>query len=318
VFAAKLEETELGLRQTSIKFRTGWAYGVSRHPSPVPAAWLSVTAPAEVADARATRRSGLVAEWYARAARGIEVFLALAALALCWQIIAGAVANPTLVPSPLAVARAWADLAGDELPRDTLASLVHLGLGYVLGVALGLFLAALSARFALFAAILDPLAELLRPIGAISWIPIAILMFGIGPGVPVFLIFYAALFPIFVNTLAGIRAVPDRLVQAALSLGASPRLVVTHVILPAALPLVLAGARLSLGVSWMAMVAAELTGSDSGLGWRIFWYQEFFAMDRVMAVILTIGVLGYILDGLLRALQARVTAWSPDQQADAQ
>ena len=95
-------------------------------------------------------------------------------------------------------------------------------------------------------------------------------------------------------------------------LGASRRMIVTHVVMPAALPLILAGARLSLGVAWMAMVAAELTGADSGLGWRIFWYQEFFAMDKVMAVILTIGVLGYIFDSLLRALQARITRWSPN------
>jgi ABC-type nitrate/sulfonate/bicarbonate transport system permease component len=86
--------------------------------------------------------------------------------------------------------------------------------------------------------------------------------------------------------------------------------------MPAALPYVLAGARLSLGVAWMAMVAAELTGSDAGLGWRLFWYQEFFAMDKVMAVILTIGVLGYLFDTLLRALQARITRWSPDSAVD--
>jgi len=263
-------------------------------------------------------RSKPLSERLARACAAVEVFLALAGLALFWQIIAWRVANPTLVPPPLAVARAFIALMAEDLPRDALASLVQLGLGYLSGIALGLGLAALAARFALAAAILDPLAELLRPIGAISWIPLAILMFGIGPLVPVFLISYAALFPIFVSTLAAIRAVPRGLVQAAQSLGASPRLVVTHVVLPAAVPLVLAGARLSLGVAFMAMVAAELTGSDSGLGWRIFWYQEFFAMDRVMAVILTIGIIGYILDSLIRALQARLTGWSSDQRAAAQ
>jgi ABC-type nitrate/sulfonate/bicarbonate transport system permease component len=140
-------------------------------------------------------------------------------------------------------------------------------------------LALLAARFEIFEAIVTPLVEMLRPLSAIAWIPIAILMFGIGRAVPVFLIFYAASFPIFINTLAGIKGVDPRLLQAAAMLGASPRLIVTHVVMPAALPLVLAGARLSLGVAWMAMVAAELTGADSGLGWRIFWYQEFFAMD---------------------------------------
>jgi ABC-type nitrate/sulfonate/bicarbonate transport system permease component len=89
-------------------------------------------------------------------------------------------------------------------------------------------------------------------------------------------------------------------------------MIVTHVVLPAALPQALAGARLSLGVAWASMVAAELTGSDEGLGWRIFWFQEFFAMDKVMAVILTVGVLGYALDLALRLLQRAATRWSPD------
>jgi ABC-type nitrate/sulfonate/bicarbonate transport system permease component len=141
-------------------------------------------------------------------------------------------------------------------------------------------------------------------------------MFGISAGVPVFLIFYASLFPIFVNTVAGVKQVDAKLVHAAEMLGASPRMILTHVVMPSALPYVLAGARLSLGVAWMAMVAAELTGSDAGLGWRLFWYQEFFAMDKVMAVILTIGVLGYCFDTLLRVLQARITRWSPDTLVD--
>jgi ABC-type nitrate/sulfonate/bicarbonate transport system permease component len=165
--------------------------------------------------------------------------------------------------------------------------------------------------------IVDPFVELLRPISAIAWIPLAILMFGISAKVPVFLIFYAAVFPIFVNTVAGVKQVDPQLIRAARALGASPRLILTHVVMPSALPFVLAGARLSLGVAWMAMVAAELTGSDAGLGWRLFWYQEFFAMNKVMAVILTIGVLGYLLDTLLRALQARITRWSPDASHEA-
>jgi len=252
-----------------------------------------------------------------RVRRFAEFGLALGLLVLAWHAVALRVANATLVPSPLAVGRAWIELLHTDLPVDIVASLVHLGSGYGAGAALGLALAILCARFELVDAIADPVMELLRPIGAIAWIPIAIILFGIGRGVPVFLIFYASLFPIFVNTLAGIRQVDRNLLNAARSLGAPPRMVVTHVVLPAALPLVLAGARLSLGVAWAAMVAAELTGADAGLGWRIFWYQEFFAMDKVMAVILTIGVFGYALDLALRRLQTVLTRWSVDTRAEA-
>jgi len=244
--------------------------------------------------------------------RHFEFVLALAVVVGLWQMVSVTVNNKTMVPPPLLVLEAWIHLWSEELPNDIAASLVHLGLGYGLGIATGLLLALLAARFALVEVIVDPVVEILRPISAIAWIPIAILMFGIGRGVPIFLIFYAAIFPVFINTLAGIKQVDPRLVQAAEMLGAPRRMIVTHVVMPAALPIILAGARLSLGVSWMAMVAAELTGADSGLGWRIFWYQEFFAMDKVMAVILTIGVLGYIFDTLLRHVQAHITRWSPD------
>lgn len=250
----------------------------------------------------------------ARLWRGLEFMLALAVVVLLWHLAAAWVGKRNVLPSPAAVGTAWIELLGDSLPEDAIASLLHLGAGYGLGVTTGLLLAVACARWRVVEAALDPLIELLRPIGAIAWIPLAILMFGIGTGVPVFLIFYASMFPVFVNTLAGIRGTDRRLVQAAEMLGASRRMVVTHVVIPAALPLILSGARLSLGVAWASMVAAELTGADAGLGWRIFWYQEFFAMDRVMAVILTIGVLGYALDLALRGVQRRLTRWSPDSE----
>jgi ABC-type nitrate/sulfonate/bicarbonate transport system permease component len=94
-------------------------------------------------------------------------------------------------------------------------------------------------------------------------------------------------------------------------LGASRRLVVTHVVLPAALPAIFAGARLSLGVGWVAMVAGELVGADSGLGYRIEYFQEFFSMEGVMATIVVVGVVGYLLDLALRLLQAVLLRWSP-------
>jgi len=251
-----------------------------------------------------------------RLLRAVEFPAALAVVLAIWHVTSVMVANATLVPSPTRVALAWLDLLKGDLRADVTASLLHLSIGYLLGAGSGLVLAFLTARFRLVELIVDPLVELLRPISAIAWIPLAILMFGVSGTVPVFLIFYAALFPIFVNTVAGMKQVDAQLVRAAQVLGASSRLILTRVVIPSALPFVLAGARLSLGVAWMAMVAAELTGADAGLGWRLFWYQEFFAMDKVMAVILTIGVLGYCFDLALRKLQARITLWSRDSAVD--
>ncbi len=230
-----------------------------------------------------------------------------------WQLVAQSMANPELLPPPGLVGAAFVDLLIDgDMPDDVVASLQHLALGYGIGAGLGLLLAALCARFAWLMGVLDPLVELSRPIGAIAWIAFAILMFGVSAAVPVFLIAYGALFPIFVTTLAGVRGVDQALLRAGAARGASKRMLVTHVVLPAALPHILSGARLSLGVAWAAMIAAELTGSDSGLGWRLFWYQEFFRMDRVAAVILMIGLLGVAADLLLRLLRRAVAGWSPE------
>ena len=236
---------------------------------------------------------------------GIAFFLAL------WALVSWRLNNANLLPSPAAVARAFRGMLDDELPHDIAASLLHLGIGYGLGATCGLLLALATARSRWVEAIVDPFVEFLRPIGAIAWIPIAILLFGVGAAVPVFLIFYASIFPIFVNTFDGIRRVDANLVNAALSLGTSRRQVTLLVILPAVMPSVLAGARLSLGVAWTSLVAGEIVGGDAGIGWRILWYQEFFQMDRVMAAILIVGVLGLVADLLLRALQRRLLRWDP-------
>jgi len=176
---------------------------------------------------------------------------------------------------------------------------------------LGLILALVAGSSKWFAAVIDPFAEFLRPISPIAWIPLAIIMFGVGGGVPVFLIFYAALFPIFVGTLDGIRRVDPTLLNAGRALGASRATLALRVIFPATLPSIFAGARLSLGVAWMALVAGEIVGGDAGIGWRILWYQEFFQMDRVLAAILIVGALGLAADTLLQALQRRVLRWLP-------
>lgn len=241
----------------------------------------------------------------------IEPLIGLAAVLLIWEWVSRHVGNAVLVPPPAVVWRAFVAMLDSDLPMDIAASLFHLGIGYGLGACAGLGLALLAASSQWVEAIVDPFAEFLRPISPVAWIPLAILLFGVGPAVPVFLIFYASLFPIFVATLDGVSRVDANLIHAAQSLGASRRLVILRVVLPAALPAVVAGARLSLGVAWMSLVAGEIIGGDSGVGWRILWYQEFFQMDRVMAGILIVGALGLMADSVLRALQRRLLRWHP-------
>ena len=246
-----------------------------------------------------------------RLRRVAEPVLGVLAVIVLWELASRHAANATLVPPPAVVWRAFVAMQGTDLPLDIGASLLHLLIGYGLGATAGLLLALVAAGSRHLDAVIDPFAEFLRPISPIAWIPLAILLFGVGRAVPVFLIFYAALFPIFVATLDGIRRVDQSLINAARSLGASRRMVVARVILPAALPAVVAGARLSLGVAWMALVAGEIVGGDAGIGWRILWYQEFFQMDRVLAAILIVGAMGLAADSLLGFVQRRLLRWQP-------
>lgn len=248
---------------------------------------------------------------HTRLRRAMEPLIGIGCVLLAWDIAARVAANSTLVPPPATVWAAFVDMQRGDLPGDIAASLLHLAIGYVLGTATGLLLALLAGSSRWCAAVIDPFAEFLRPVSPIAWIPIAILLFGVGRGVPVFLIFYASLFPVFVGALDGIRRVDPGLVNAARSLGASRSLLVRRVIVPAALPSIVSGARLSLGVAWMALVAGEIVGGDAGLGWRILWYQEFFQMDHVLAAILIVGALGLAADTLLRMLQRRLLRWHP-------
>jgi ABC-type nitrate/sulfonate/bicarbonate transport system permease component len=244
-----------------------------------------------------------------------EPLIALVGLLGVWELLSSVVGNRVLLPPPSLVFASFPGLVRDGLFSDILASLFHLATGFTLGVLTGFLLAVLVASFRRLEVVFDPLVEILRPISGIAWIPIAILMFGISDAVPIFLIFYVSLFPIFLNTLAGIRSVDQQLIDAAAVLGARRVMTLREVIVPGAAPLVLAGVRLSLGVSWMTLIAAELVGADSGLGWRAFWYEQFFSMHKTMAIIITIGVLGYLLDSIVRLIQRSVLGWSTAEVA---
>jgi ABC-type nitrate/sulfonate/bicarbonate transport system permease component len=161
-------------------------------------------------------------------------------------------------------------------------------------------------------ALVDPIVELLRPISGIAWIPLALFIFGIGNALPVFIMTYAGFFPILLGTIAGVRSVDRRLIDAARTMGVPQRTIVTRVVVPAALPSLMVALRLGVASSWTAVVAAELIGAPSGLGYAVEWYRELLATPQVMSFIAMIGVLGYLGDLGVRALGRRLTPWAHD------
>jgi len=231
--------------------------------------------------------------------------------AVVWALVAWWTDNPVLLPSPVTVLDAAIDLARDlELFEQAGISLgrmvVSISIACLLAVPLGLAMG-LSRRFD---RIVDPTLEVLRPISGIAWIPLALFIFGIGNALPVFIMTYAAFFPILVGTVAAVRSVDRRLVDVARTMGIPQRTIVTRIVIPAALPSLLVALRLGVALSWTAVVAAELIGAPSGLGYAVEWYRELLATPQVMSFIAMIGLIGYLCDAAVRWLNRRLTPWA--------
>lgn len=235
--------------------------------------------------------------------------------ALFWAGVSWWTANPILLPSPWAVLNAAVELVRDlEIFEHVGISLgrmvLSIGIACVLAIPMGLAMG-LNRRFE---RIVEPLFDMLRPISGIAWIPLALFIFGIGNALPVFIMTYAAFFPILLGTVAGVDSVDRRLINAARTMGVPQRAIVLRVVIPAALPGLLVAVRLGLAVSWTAVVAAELIGAPSGLGYGVQWYRELLMTPQVMTFIATIGLIGYLCDTGIRWLNQRLTPWAVERK----
>ncbi|MBO9641713.1 MAG: ABC transporter permease [Pseudacidovorax sp.] len=243
--------------------------------------------------------------------RWLVVTRAFAGFVLLWWAASAWNGNPLQLPTPMAVAQALAELVRDgELFEHALIStsrlLLALGVSMALAIPLGFWM----GRSQRADAYIDPLVEMLRPISGIAWLPLALFIFGVGNVLPVFIMVYVGFFPILLNTVAGVRQVDPKLVAAARTMGVNRRALLFKVLVPSALPSVMVGVRLAFAASWAAIVAAELIGSPSGLGFAIEWYRQMLMTSKVFAFILVIGVVGYLCDLGLRRLQRMLTPWT--------
>ena len=243
--------------------------------------------------------------------RWLIALRSFAVFAIFWWLFYSWNDNPLQLPSPVVVLQAiWELVLDGELFDHALISttrlLIALGLSIMMAVPLGFWM----GRSRNVDAFVDPLVEMLRPISGIAWLPLALFIFGVGDVLPVFIMVYVGFFPILLNTVAGVRQVDPKLLAAASTMGISRRAVLLKVLIPAALPTVMVGIRLAFAASWAAIVAAELIGAPSGLGFAIEWYRQLLMTPKVFAFILVIGVVGYLCDSGLRSLQRLLTPWS--------
>jgi ABC-type nitrate/sulfonate/bicarbonate transport system permease component len=246
------------------------------------------------------------AETWLLGAAGLATFFGL------WAALSGfGFVSPRFLPSPAAVAMRGIFLldhpfAGANLPVHVLSSLGRYGLGFLLGACVGVPLGLLMGWFRTLDAIVSPLFDALRFVAPIAWVPFAALWFGTGIGGPVLIIFSGAFPPCLINAYRGAKFVEPRYVEAARMLGASHLRMVTEVLLPASVPSIVAGLRVSAGLGWQSLIGAELIVASSGIGYLMVKGQSNISTAIVMSGMIAIGIVGVVIDVLLRALQARI------------
>ena len=190
------------------------------------------------------------------------------------------------------------------------ATLYRVLIGFGLAVAVGLPLGVLMARWRPVENFVLPLMSALMPIPSLAWVPVFILWFGLGNTVSVLIVFYAALFPMLLNTWSGVRAVNPIWLRAAGAMGAKENALFWKVIIPGASPFIIAGLRQSFLRAWIAVIGAEmLAGSDFGLGWVIFDAKEFLDADVMLASLIVIGFIGFVTERLVFGSLERATIY---------
>ena len=236
--------------------------------------------------------------------RVVPPLLVIVLLIAIWWIVVTKSDSP-IFPTPLQVVTgAWELVQDGTLGQHIEASLLRVGIGFglafLVAIPLGLWMGWVGGAFRT----LNPLFQMLRPISPIAWIPIAILWFGVGDLSPIFLIFISSVFPMMVQTTAGVRTIDRRYLRAAANFGVSRWVLFRRVVIPAVLPEIIVGMRIGIGVAWLVVVAAEMIALHSGLGYLIMDSRNAGnRYDLVIASMIIIGVIGLLLDGTTRLLE---------------
>lgn len=225
-----------------------------------------------------------------------------------------------LIPSPAEVAEYMVDFAVGGIWDDAFSATLHLHLlasasrvygGFLLAAAVAVPLGLLIGRIELVRQLLDPFLQLMRPIPVTAWLPLSMILFGLGPKSAFFLVFLGAFYPILLNTIFGVKNVEPRLFEAASMLGCRGNAQFFRVVLPAALPSIFTGLRLGLGLAWFVIVVGEMTGVPQGLGAVIMDGRTLSRTELVICGMIVIGIAGFVSDRVVVMLMNRALRWSP-------
>lgn len=258
--------------------------------------------------------------WLVRARDPLLALIFPALVLLFWHF--ATTGRPySLIPPPLDVARALYDLAFGGINDDAYSRtlLVHLSAslsrvygGFAIAAAVALPLGLMIGRIPLVRRLFDPTLQVLRPIPVTAWLPLSMIIFGLGPRSAFFLVCLGAFYPILINTIFGVRSVDPRLFEAASMLGCQGTAQFYKVVLPASLPAIFTGLRLGLGFAWVVIVVGEMTGVPTGLGAIIMEARQLSRTEIVICGMAVIGIAGFISDRLVLMLGRRLLRWSPN------
>jgi NitT/TauT family transport system permease protein len=223
------------------------------------------------------------------------------------------------VPAPAEVVEAWFTwIFGPQSPLSwssgtwgpyVLLSLRRVAVGFAIAAAVGITVGVLIGWYSLVAEIFDTWINFLRAVPMTAWVPFAVFFFGIHEPAAISLISLGAFFPIAINTATGTRQTPRILVRAALMLGIHPHRLLWRIVLPSAVPSILTGLRLGVGLAWVLVIVAEMLAVQGGLGYALWTAYQYARLDIIIASILTVGLLGLASDQLLLAIGARALRW---------
>jgi len=215
-------------------------------------------------------------------------------LLVSWFLLSEIINNKTFLPSPFAVVKVLVSyiITGKIFPH-LWDSLLRIFVGFSLASLVAVGIGLLMSLSKIFNDICEPFIELFRPIPPYCYISVTLLWFGMGFTGKIFIIYIATFFPVLLNTILGVKEIDGKLLEAAQTLGAKKNFIVRKVILPSSLPSIMTGLRLGFGTAWLSLVAAEMVGASSGLGFLISDAREFVETDVVIMGMIIIGLIGY-------------------------
>lgn len=237
-------------------------------------------------------------------------------IVLCLWEIFGRQVDPIFLSYPSAIARAFIQLLGaGEFERQALGSLEVFALGLSMALVIGIAVGLLMGRYRLAEYLLDPFVYALDATPRVALIPLLLLWFGLGMSSKVAIVFLSGLFPVLMNTFSGVRTVSANLVDVGRAYGAKEGKIFTKIILPAALPFVMAGIRLAVGRALIGIITAEMFTAVTGLGALLIRYSSALATDKFFVPVILLALLGVILSGGVDKLQKRLAPWKETESA---